>query len=225
MADEASRDTYAGVLRARMTGISSYIPIADYPQYFHPEVVLQPGDVVIEGGIDDGRTTYQFSRCVGPQGRIIAFEPSPQALPFLKTQFASATNVTIEPQGLWSSRTTLPLSCNGGASSVTNLNGNTIPCDFIDLDSYVRAHSLRRCDMIKMDIEGAEREALKGAIETIRCFKPKLAISVYHGPVTEFLKIIQLLASLNAGYTFYLGHHEPFHNETVLYGCPPESKN
>ena len=50
------------------------------------------------------------------------------------------------------------------------------------IDDFVRRNGIARIDFIKMDIEGAELVALQGAAATIRTFKPKLAIAVYHRP-------------------------------------------
>ena len=67
-----------------------------------------------------------------------------------------------------------------------------------------------------MDIEGAELNALKGAEETIRRFKPKLAITVYHS-LNDFWEIPEWLESLGLGYKFYLRHFTIHAEETVLF--------
>ena len=69
---------------------------------------------------------------------------------------------------------------------------------------------------IKMDVEGAEYEALRGAEQTIRTQRPKLAISIYHKP-EDILDLPQLLLSYQPEYRFYLRHYCIFNNETVLY--------
>ena len=70
---------------------------------------------------------------------------------------------------------------------------------------------------MKMDIEGAELEALKGAEKQIRKNKPKLAVCVYHKP-EDFLEIWGYLKSLVPEYRFYLRHHNAYNgSETVLY--------
>jgi hypothetical protein len=66
-----------------------------------------------------------------------------------------------------------------------------------------------------MDIEGAELSALKGGIETIKRFRPKLAISIYHS-LDDFINIAAYLKALNLGYKFYLRHGTIFNEETVL---------
>lgn len=67
-----------------------------------------------------------------------------------------------------------------------------------------------------MDIEGAEPFALKGAIETIKTFKPVLAIAIYHS-IDDFIHIPKWIDSLNLGYKFYLGHYTIHSEETILF--------
>lgn len=77
---------------------------------------------------------------------------------------------------------------------------------------------------IKMDIEGAELEALKGSKRIISEYTPYLAICIYHN-VTHFWEIPLLIKEYSANYDFYVGHHSDFDvNETVLYAIPRELK-
>jgi len=67
-----------------------------------------------------------------------------------------------------------------------------------------------------MDVEGAEREALKGSEETIRKHRPRLAISIYHKP-DDILKIPEYLLDLIPDYQFAIRHYSSNQTETVLY--------
>ena len=71
-----------------------------------------------------------------------------------------------------------------------------------------------------MDIEGAETDALKGAENTLRKFKPRLAICLYHKPL-DFKVIPEYLNSLNIGYKFYFNHYTMHTEESVLF-CTTE---
>ena len=67
-----------------------------------------------------------------------------------------------------------------------------------------------------MDIEGAELEALKGAEETIKRYRPKLAICVYHKP-EDIVEIPKYILNINPDYKLYLRHYSDNAGETVLY--------
>lgn len=74
-----------------------------------------------------------------------------------------------------------------------------------------------RITYIKMDIEGAELKALKGAEETLKRCKPKLAICVYHN-TSDFWRVPQYIKSINSEYKIFLKHHSNINCwGTVLY--------
>lgn len=70
--------------------------------------------------------------------------------------------------------------------------------------------------LIKMDIEGAEYEALKGAERIIKEQRPRLAISIYHNP-EDYFRIFELIQSFSSDYKFAVRHHQNNHLDTVLY--------
>ena len=104
-----------------------------------------------------------------------------------------------------------PASTQFGFSVASNTN---IPLRKID--TLVNHGIIERVDFIKMDIEGSEYDALKGAVSTIKKFQPKLAISLYHIN-DDFHRIPILLKNCNPNYKFRLGHYTIHGEETVLY--------
>jgi hypothetical protein len=84
------------------------------------------------------------------------------------------------------------------------------------IDDLVKERNIPRVDFIKMDVEGAELRALRGAEGTIRKHRPKLAISVYHQP-EDIYSIPRFLSELGVGYSFYLDHFTTHGEETVLF--------
>jgi hypothetical protein len=70
-------------------------------------------------------------------------------------------------------------------------------------DSFCKEYNVERVDFIKIDTEGSEREILKGAKETIRRFKPRMAIAAYHLPDDKKM-IPELVVSIRDDYKFKL---------------------
>ena len=89
--------------------------------------------------------------------------------------------------------------------------------DVTDVDSFVRENNIEYVSLLKMDVEGSEMETLKGALATIKRYKPKLQISIYHNNYSDLVDLPKFIAGLNLGYRFYLGHHSSCFCETVLY--------
>ena len=86
----------------------------------------------------------------------------------------------------------------------------------LSIDDLVEKNGLSRVDFIKMDIEGAELEALSGAQESLRKFKPNLAISIYHS-LEDFSGIAPWINKLHLGYNFHIRHFTIHQEETVLF--------
>ena len=125
--------------------------------------------------------------------------------------------MTVIPKGVWSSVCELRFcslgenSHSSGSSFVFGEGGETVPVTSLD-----EALAGQRVTFIKMDIEGSELEALKGAEKTIREQKPKLAICVYHKP-EDIWEIPELMLEFNEDYRFYMRHYSLASFDTVLY--------
>ena len=77
-----------------------------------------------------------------------------------------------------------------------------------------------RVDLVKLDVEGAERRALEGGREAIARCRPKLAVSLYHR-LEDFVELPELIAGLGLGYEMFLDHFLPAAEETILFGRRP----
>ena len=86
----------------------------------------------------------------------------------------------------------------------------------ISIDDFFEQYNLTKVDFIKMDIEGAELDALIGAKNTLIKCKPKLAISIYHN-IIHFFEIPKFINSLKLNYKFYMDHFTTHGEETVLF--------
>jgi len=178
------------------------------------------GDIVIDAGACFGDTALAFAITVGPQGRIYSFEPMPDQRKVFETNMAGNPDIqkTIELfEWALDSRSgrTLRFSKSGAASRISKESGE-FAVETITIDDFVSKFELPRVDFIKMDIEGAESSALAGAAETIRKFKPRLAISAYHS-LHDLVGLIGKIQEIDIKYRFYFDHHSTHYEETILY--------
>ena len=89
----------------------------------------------------------------------------------------------------------------------------------VSIDDFVKINNIKSIDFIKMDIEGAESFALEGAIETIKRFRPKLAIAIYHS-MDDIVNIPNWILNLNLDYDIFIGHYTIHSEETVCFAKP-----
>lgn len=190
-------------------------------------IEVKPGDIVIDGGACWGDATLYFADKVGRDGMVYAFEFIPTSLNILKKNLSLNHNISrrikVVERPLWNvSRTEMYYKDKGPGSKVAlqsfaNTEGTV---SSISIDDFVKEENLNKVDFIKMDIEGSEQKAIKGAINTLERFRPQLAISIYHNFGYDFANIANILNDLNLGYKFYLGHFTIHHEETVLFAVP-----
>ena len=191
-----------------------------YRQYYFDRggVRIQPeaGDFVIDGGACTGDTTAVFSRSVGPDGRVYSFDPVGSHIEICRRNFERPgyDNVTLFPYGISDRTIEAPPVALAQYDPGWRLNG-VVP--LARIDDLVIAGRIERLDFLKLDVEGSEMAALRGALSTIVRFKPKLAVSIYHKP-NDYFEILNFLHEQNLGYRFYLDHYTIWDEETVLYG-------
>ncbi len=180
-------------------------------------IAAEPGDVVIDGGGCWGDTALYFADRVGERGRVVCFEFDADNLVLLDRNLSHNQHLTpqieLAKHALWEkSDETLRYSPCGPATSVGG--GGEREVTTLSIDDLVDRRGLERVDFIKMDIEGAEAAALRGAERTIRRWLPKLAISAYHKP-DDLAVLPAWIASLGLGYRIHL-HHVTTHREETL---------
>ena len=222
-ADARSRVEYAAQVRYRALGDFYCLPPPDAEvSYFLDSLYnLNPAEVFVDCGAFDGDTLREAIRR-GGFTRYIALEPDPGSFHALGFRIASlppeiAARVSIHPCAAASTRGHVRFTAAGelssGISSAGDVLVETAPLDELASDAAPT--------FIKMDIEGAEMDALEGARKVISRHHPLLAICVYHRQ-SDLWRIPLLIRSMWPGYRFYLRTHEPDGWQTVCYAIPPE---
>ena len=181
----------------------------DFPQYY------TAGGAFIDGGCLDLSTSQYFSKWSnGQYSKIYAFEPDPKSYQrcLTKAKEENLRDLHIIQAGLGKETGIASFDAtNNGSSHISNQGTQTIQIATID-----ETVGNEKVSFIKMDIEGAELDALMGAANTIQRDKPLCAICVYH-KLGDVLVIMNYLKSLVPEYRFALRHYSSAWNETVLY--------
>ena len=181
-------------------------PIVDDFNYYQHFYKVQDKDVVIDAGANCGHLSIFFSKLVGQEGKVFAFEPDKfnidRILKNVKLNEDLFENIEIKDLLLWNKNEFIDFYEAGtvGSSAVwIPDNEHCVKKEAVRIDDWVKANYIEKLDFIKMDIEGAELEALEGCVETIKTLKPNFAIASYHVVNNEqtFIKVEQFFASIN----------------------------
>lgn len=212
--DDRSRFVFENVLHFRVTREYSFIEKSrgednKSTQYLAPELQFSDHEIIVDCGAFIGDTAEKFYKNI-LGCRVIALEPDEKVFELL--QQCGLEGLKAIKAGAWSEDTTLKFSDVGGGSSTIDISGNT-EIKVVALDHLSECQS---ATYIKMDIEGAELEALKGAENIIKSNKPKLAICIYHKP-QDFFEIPLYIKKLHPDYRLFIHQHTDDVSETVLY--------
>jgi FkbM family methyltransferase len=214
------------------------LPLAStivFSQYAYRDEAAAPlarpreGDVALDVGGCWGETALWMATLVGASGRVHCFEPSRSNLGLLADNLernpAMAARVSVHTE---------PLAARPGEQvwfedaiaastkaydSADAARPGALPMTTDTIDAMVARGALDRVDFIKMDVEGAELEILKGAAHTLRTQQPRLALATYHRP-DDLAVFPAFVASLGLEYRWYLQCSTMTDVDTILFGVP-----
>lgn len=171
-------------------------------------------EIIVDAGAYDGMTALRFLKWgEGKVKHIYSFELDPANVPKCEANLRGHEDkVMLINKGTWSSAKTLRI--NSGQNSQSRIfDEGTTYAELAAIDDIVGDEKVT---FIKMDVEGAELESLKGAKNTIIKNHPRLAICVYHKP-EDIYEIPEYILSIVPEYKFYLRRYDSHSGETVLY--------
>lgn len=153
-------------------------PIKGYELHYH----LKLRDIVVDAGAYPGDYAVFASRKIGKTGKIICFEPDEINRSILKKnlEHEGKNNFIIIPKGLWNKNTRLTFKSSDGLHSTLFSKNGESKIEVVKLDDELKKLGINKIDVLKMDIEGAEIEAIQGAIKTLRSNNVKVMIASYH---------------------------------------------
>ena len=198
--DDMSKETFCAYWLGNISNNFGELRHANSAHYLIDGFIPAEGAVVIDGGVFDGGTATIFAQ-MGCE--VHGFEIDKLSYEFA-CKVAAENNFIVENLGLGSYKHEMRCTPSGHGDNRLSDDG-TETIQVTTLDAYVREKNLRRVDFIKLDVEGAELDVLRGAVTTIARFKPILALSAYH-KWDDFWTLTNFVKSIRPDYEFALRH-------------------
>ncbi len=225
LADEKSRNILRGLAFSKLNHrMGNLLDLADNNQYYN-ELTYEldsSNEVYIDCGAFNGDTILKYNLFTdGKYKKIYAFEPGEDNRGILEKNVQGLHDIEVIPKGVWSEEKKKRFDSNGSSSCISEVGNSEV--ELIAIDDIVGKDKVT---FIKMDIEGSELEALRGAQSTIQRDMPKLAICCYHkaNDIIDLYTYIKSFCTKDIQYKFYLRHHSNCAYETVLYAIPYRQK-
>ncbi len=216
--DYRSVETYLNHFEGYASGdVNAFLLENDHKQYFAALSVAGKGyRKFVDCGAFTGDTLADLFEHLGEIDELFLFEPENENLvklkEYLRKNKKKIKKMVLFPCGVWNQITQMRFDSNVDAASAISSSGKSfIQC--VSIDEVLTGFSPT---FIKMDIEGAELEALHGARHTIEECQPDLAICLYHS-LSHFWEVPRFLKKICPDYKFFLRTYGAAGFETVLY--------
>lgn len=204
LADDYSRKVYANIINFKISGKIEYLSAvtSSKADIYHKIIKPTYSEVYVDLGAYNGDTIRELLEFThGTYHSIYALEPDKKNFKKLAKFVDGMKHVYAYNAAAWCTDTSLPFSAKAGRQSAINASS----------DNFVAARSVdsilekKYATIIKMDVEGFEREAIWGAAQTISHYSPKLMVALYHRN-EDIFEIPLLIKSLNPNYKLYIRH-------------------
>ncbi len=233
--DEESKKIFSYTMSSRITYANKkiyYPTICSEGEYFSPnipEFKLEQDENFLDVGAFNGDTIEKFLNVTNQKfSRIFAMEMSGKNFDklsnFINTKYDTIKNkIQMINCGAWDEKTFticgdekehsgISCSINKGKKSFLS----SVEIEKVKLDKIDNILKDRRISLIKMDIEGAEVKAIKGAKECISINLPKMAICLYHN-LSDYWEVPLTIKNINSNYNIAVRHHSNDNGGTVCY--------
>lgn len=204
LADDYSRKVYANIINFKISGKIEYLSAVTTPKEDIYKKIIRPAqnESYVDLGAYNGDTIRELMEFThGQYHKIYAVEPDRKNFRKLTKFVDGMRNIDIYNAAAWCVDTELPFSAKAGRQSAISADSDTmIECRSVD--SILEG---KPATLIKMDVEGYEREAIWGAAQTIAHYAPKMMVSLYHRN-EDIFELPLLIKTLNPDYQLYIRH-------------------
>lgn len=218
LSDQCSQQTMEEIVNLWCSADPKHLEKIYAPDQYFPNDIIQltEHESFVDCGAFTGDTFEQFYAQVGGKyDHYYGLEPQKECYAELKLACGTDERNCIFTCGASDRKEQLRFSNDFDKGHATVTNGGETMIDVCPIDELISDKG--KVTFIKMDIEGSELKALRGAEKTIINHKPKLAICVYHR-MTDMVEIPKYIMGLGLNYRYYIRHHQRFAGvETVFY--------
>lgn len=202
--DDYSRKVYANIINFKISGDISYLSSVTTSKSAIYKEIIKPNlnETYVDLGAYNGdtiREILEFTR--GKYAGIYALEPDRKNFKKLSKFVDGMPHVFAHNAAAWCIDTELPFAAKAGRQSAISASSDTM----IQARSVDSILGKKTATIIKMDVEGFEREAIWGASQTIARYSPKLMIALYHRN-EDIFELPLLIKSINPNYKLYIRH-------------------
>lgn len=228
LSDDKSRETLQGILNYRLTRKHKYLRMIKSNEnvYLDEDILSKEQfdfivqNIIVDGGAFDGDTIEYFIEKLGITAlKIEAYEVEGKNIKILEGKLHKYADLQLRVYGnaLWSQNgIEMYFEGDGLSGRCTNSGKASVQTTTIDLMDMDRNGKV---GLIKLDIEGAEREALRGAENVIKRDHPILAVCAYHLQ-DDILELANIINEYYCGYRLYLRHYMLSSGDTIIYAIP-----
>lgn len=204
LADDLSKRVFSSIINFKISGDIKYLEDITSTKLEIYRDIIKPNlnEHYVDLGAYNGDTIKELIEITKNRYvRIYAMEPDKKNFRKLSKYINGKEHIEVYNNAAWCIDTMLPFASKAGRqSSLSNMGENFI--ESRSVDSILEG---REATLIKMDVEGAEREALWGACQTITKYNPRLMVALYHRNEDMF-ELPLLVHKLNPRYKLYIRH-------------------
>ncbi|MCR4888762.1 MAG: FkbM family methyltransferase [Ruminococcus sp.] len=204
LADDYSRKVYANIINFKISGNIDYLDTVTTPKSEIYKNIIKPhmNETYVDLGAYNGDTIRELLEYTnGRYSSIYALEPDRKNYKKLSKFVEGMPHIHAYNAAVWCTDTELPFASKAGRQSAICADAET-KVEALTVDTILGKHP---ASIIKMDVEGFEREAIWGAAQTIAHYSPKMMISLYHRN-EDIFELPLLLKTINPNYKLYIRH-------------------
>ncbi len=203
LGDDQSKKVFESIIRFQITGdLDLCFDCESTKDEAYDVLDLGENESFLDLGAYRGDTVQEFLHYTKCYEKVVAVEPDKRTFKKLQTNCENLENCICLNNAIWSENCTLNFDDNKGRGGSAKSDGIEIPAVSVD---YL-TEKYGKFTYLNIDVEGAEKEMLKGAKMTLQQHKPKLCMAVYHRS-EDIFDLINQLKNINSDYKIYLRHH------------------